>query len=427
MPDEKKPNPIHAINSIINHCRSIGIVHQIDESEAHSGRTVILDGKSLVNFGSCGYMSLEFDPRVRAAAMVAVENFGIVFNSSRTYISNVNYPIFEDLLEKILLRPALVAPTTTLLHLAALPVLIEAEDVVLLDQQVHSSVQLAAKVLKANGTHVEIVPHNSMDRVERKIKSYKDSKQRIWYLGDGVYSMYGDFAPVADLQRMLETYEQLHVYLDDAHGMSWTGRRGTGYVLDRMKHHERLYVAVGLAKGFGTAGGAIACPDRETKQLIRNCGGTQFFAGPMQPPLLAAGVASAKIHLEPEFAGMQAELMERIHLMDKVLESQPLPVMSATDSPIRFLGVGPADKGEKLVKLLMEEGFWLNIAQYPAVAPQHSGLRFMLTRKIEAKDIVAFGEAVKWAVEKVIGKDEESIAQIWKNFKKEYRYSLING
>lgn len=422
---DKEKSPLQIVNGIINQARSAGLVHRVDEGETHDGHTVRMDGKELLNFGSCGYMSLEFDSRVRAGAMEAIEKYGMVFNSSRTYISNSMYPMLEDLLEKILRRPAVIAPTTTLLHLAALPVLVEADDVVLLDQQVHSSVQLTAKVLKANGAVVEIVPHNSLSRIEKKIKAYKDVKKKIWYLGDGVYSMYGDFAPVKELEQLLETYEQFHVYLDDAHGMSWTGERGTGYVLENMKHHDRLYVAVGLAKGFGTGGGAIACPNREIKQLIRNCGGTQFFAGPMQPTLLGAAVASAKIHLSSEFGEMQAELMDRIRYMTEVMENQqPLPLMSSTESPIRFLGVGQWEKAHEIIQLLMKDGFWLNIAQYPAVAPQHTGVRFMLTRKIQKKDIDLLGEAMKRAVDKVFGKDEEAISQVWKTFKKDYRYSL---
>lgn len=420
-------NPLEIVNFIMNNGREAGVAQQVDEGRSHDGRTLTLQGKSLIHFGSCGYMGLEFDPGVRKAAQEAIRDYGVYFSSSRTYLSNPNYPILEDLLEKILGRPTLVTPTTTLLHLAALPVLIGPEDVVLLDQQVHSSVQLAAKVLKADGVQVDILPHNNPERIERKIKAYKDSKSRIWFLGDGIYSMYGDFAPVKELSELLKRHEQFHVYLDDAHGMSWTGRHGRGYVLENMEEHERLYVVVGLAKGFGAVGGAIACPTREVKQTIRNCGGTQTFSGPISPPMLAAAVASARIHLDPEYGRMQRELVDRIHYMNKVLEKQPLPLLSATDSPIRFLGVGEADKAEEIVKLLIEDGFWLNIARYPAVGPHHAGLRFMLTRKIGEKDIELFGEAVQRAVDKVFGGEGDAIPKIWRAFKKEYRFSLVNG
>ncbi len=420
-------SPIQQLNEVLNHARSIGIAQQVDEEDSHDGRSVMINGRESINFGSCGYMGLEFEPRVTAGAIEAIRKYGFVFNCSRSYLSNQMYPVLENLLEKIFLRPTLVAPTTTLLHLSSLPVLIDSDDVVLLDQQVHSSVQLAAKVLKANGTQIDYVPHNHVARIERKIKSYKDSKKKIWYLGDGVYSMYGDFAPAKELQQLLGLYEQFHLYFDDAHGMSWKGKRGSGYVLENMTEHERLYVAVSLAKGFGTGGGAIACPNKEVKQLIRNCGGTQIFAGPLQPAILGAAVESAKLHLSPEFPAMQKELHDLNKFCTESAENLPLPMISAPDSPVRFVGVGQTEKAQQIVKHVINQGFWLNIAQFPAVAPNHAGVRFMMTRKLSNRDIGNFMDALRNAAYEILGKDEETYSQIWKAFSKEYRYSLANG
>lgn len=418
---------IQNINGFINKAREQGLGQLVDEGERHDGTTVHIHGKDLKNFGSCGYMSLEFDPRVVEGGIDAIRKYGMQFSTSRMFLSNPLYPILEELLEKIFQRPTLLAPTTTLAHLAALPTLIRSDDVVLMDQQVHSSVQLTAKVLVANGVKVEIVPHSNVDRIERKIKAYKDIKKKIWYLGDGVYSMYGDCSPVAELMELLNKYEQFHLYLDDAHGTSWFGKNGRGYVLEKLPQHERLMLITGLAKGFGTGGGVITCPTPEIKQLIRNCGGPQTFSGPLQPPILGAAVASAKIHLADGFLEMQNELRDRIHFCNQVLEKQPLPLLSSLDSPIRFLGVGSTEKAQAIVKLLMGDGYWLNIAQFPAVAPSHAGLRFMMNRKIRKADLESFVESIKKAVSIVIGDDEESISQIWKAFRKEYRYSLIPG
>ena len=419
-------NPIQELNEFINQAKSRGVAQQVDEGESHDGRTVFVNGKELINFGSCGYMALEFDERVRQGGIEAIKKYGVEFSTSRVFLSNPLYPKLETLLEEIFQLPTLLAPTTTLAHLAALPILVGQDDVVLLDQQVHSSIQMAAKILSAKGVKIEIVSHSNIWRVERKIKSYKDFKNKIWYLGDGVYSMYGDLAPIEELENLLKTHEQFHLYLDDAHGMSWMGDRGCGFVLDKLRH-ERLFVLTGLAKGFGTGGGAIICPSIDIKQLIRNCGGPQLFSGPLQPPILGAAVESAKIHLGKDYPKLQNELRKRIQFCSQALEGQPLPLLSSPDSPIRFLGVGSTDKAQEIVKLLIDDGFWLNIAQFPAVAPHHAGLRFMMTRKTRDQDTKEFVEAIKKAVHQIFGSSEESISQIWKAFSKEYRYSLING
>lgn len=424
---EKETNPIHLVNTYINQARSLGLIQLVDQDDQHSGRTVQISGQELVNFGSCGYMGLEFDSRVREGGIEAIRKFGVQFSSSRSYLSNPMYPKLEELLENIFQRPALLGSTTTLAHLAALPTLVDTDDVVLLDQQAHSSIQMAAKILKANGVQVEIVSHSNVARIERKINFFKDIKKKIWYLGDGVYSMYGDFAPAAELERLLNTYEQFHLYLDDAHGMSWMGKRGSGYVLDKFQMHERLYVITGLAKGFGAAGGVMILPNIALKQLIRNCGGTQIFSGPIQPPILGAAIESAKIHLQPDFNLLQQELLNKMAFISKALENQPLPQMSAINSPIRFLGIGQTEKAQEIAKILIKGGYWLNVAHFPAVGPHHAGLRFMVNRHTQEKDIENFVAAIRDAAYRVFGNDETVISQIWKTFSKEYRYSLIQG
>lgn len=304
--------PMQQLKSIIDHARNQGLVQQVDESASNSGRTVRLNGRDLINFGSCGYMGLEFDQRLKEGAIDAINRFGIEMSCSRSFLANPLYPELEDLFARIFGLPALLYPTTTLAHLGALPVLIDERDVVLVDQQVHSSVHLTTKVLKAAGAQVELVSHNNLARIERKINAYKDTKRHIWYLGDGVYSMNGDLAPVEELRSLLDRYEQFWIYLDDAHGMSWIGMNGKGYVLDKLASHERMFVAFGLAKGFGTGGGGVICPSLELKQFVRTCSGTQIFSAPLQPPILGAAVASARIHLSGEFPVMQREIRERI-------------------------------------------------------------------------------------------------------------------
>jgi 7-keto-8-aminopelargonate synthetase-like enzyme len=422
-----KPNPIQVLNTYLNDTRAKGLIYLVDEAESHDGHTLMVGGRELINFGSCGYMSLEFDPRVKEGGIEAIRKYGVQFSTSRAYLSNPLYPELEGLLERIFCLPTLVSPTTTLAHMATLPALVEPEDVVLMDMQVHSSIQLAAQILKASGVHVELISHSNVARLERKIKAFKDTKKKIWFFGDGVYSMYGDYAPMAELTALLETYEQFHLYLDDAHGLSWTGERGRGSVLERLPRHPRMVVVTSMAKGFGTGGGAIICPDAETRQLLSNCGGPLRFGGPLQIPVLGAAVESAKLHLEPGFAGMQKELADKIAYCTRLLATQPLPLLSASDSPIQFVGVGKTETAQHMVQRMMARGFWLNIAQYPAVGPKHAGLRFMLTRNTPFEHIDRLVEAIRETVHEVIGQDEAAIAPIWRSFHKEYGASRVDA
>ena len=89
----------------------------------------------------------------------------------------------------------LVTPTTSLGHMATLPVIVESTDAVMLDHQVHASVQMAANQLRVKGATVELIRHNNMERLEAMIERVAKTSNRIWYMADGVYSMFADFAP----------------------------------------------------------------------------------------------------------------------------------------------------------------------------------------------------------------------------------------
>ena len=129
-----------------------------------------------MSFGSCSYLGLELDPRLKQATIDAVLRYGTQFSSSRGYLSSPQYSELEALLSEMFGGHVLVTPTTSLGHLSVLPVLVESGDAVLLDHQVHASVQMAANQLRVKGTTVDLIRHNNMERLEAMIERLsKDS------------------------------------------------------------------------------------------------------------------------------------------------------------------------------------------------------------------------------------------------------------
>src|SRR5690606_37928200 len=109
------------------------------------------------------------------------------------------YKEFEEKLTKIFGSPTMSMPTTTLGHISAIPVLVSPSDAVILDHQVHQSIQTAVEIVKARNTHVEIIRHNKMDVLEERIIKSSDKYDKIWYMADGVYSMFGDVTPLEEI------------------------------------------------------------------------------------------------------------------------------------------------------------------------------------------------------------------------------------
>src|SRR4051794_41667061 len=107
---------------------SKGLLHIDIDDHALDGRTVLLGSKPHINFGSCSYLGLELDPRMRDAVIDAVTRYGTQFSSSRAYLSSPQYAELESLLDVMFGGHTLVVPTTTLGHLATLPCLVASTD-----------------------------------------------------------------------------------------------------------------------------------------------------------------------------------------------------------------------------------------------------------------------------------------------------------
>jgi hypothetical protein len=263
-----------------------------------------------------------------------------------------------------------------------------------LDQQVHASVQVAADQLRLQGTAVEMIRHNKIDRLERMIERLAPRHRNIWFLADGVYSMFADLAPFAELRALLDRFEQLHLYIDDSHGVGWAGTHGRGPALEALGMHERLVVAASLNKSFAAAGGALVFPDAELRRRVRTTGGPMIFSGPVQPPMLGAAMASARIHLSDELPVRQAALRERIALFDELAEEFCLPLATRDATPIRYVGLGLPGVVLDVVEGLLEDGFYTNYGAFPAVPMKHAGVRMTLTLHHRPEDIRALVSAL---------------------------------
>ncbi len=377
-----------------------------EEDRNLDGAWLTIGGRRLVNFGSCAYMGLNTDPRLKAAAKDAIDRFGPVFSSSTVYTSVGLYTELEERLKRIFHAHVVVPPTTTLGHLAALPVLIGEGDAVLVDSQAHSSVQLDTQILMEEVISVTPVAHNDMEILTAAVEDACSRFDQVWYLADGIYSMFGDVAPVAKIMDLVERHENLHVYFDDAHGFGWRGVNGRGMVLDTVPWHPRLVVAVSLAKSFGSGGAALAFPDAAMAERVQMSGGTMVFSGPLHPAQLGAAIASADIHLSPELEERQAVLDHQIKLMRASLLAADLPVVNTDATPLWFVRIGGSEQALELGRRMMDDGFYLNFAAFAAVPVGQAGLRLTHTVYHTDEQIEAMTESLARNFHAIAGKPE---------------------
>lgn len=409
---------LNLVNEIVNTATQRGVARIILENTSHDGKIIVIDGQEKISFGSYSYMGLEVDKRLKKSAIDAIERFGIQYPTSRVYTALPMYQKLEELMEQIFGAPVVLTTSLSLGHSGAMAVLVEKEDLVILDQHVHSSVQDAAHKLKASGVKVIVCRHNDLKDLEKKIEEYRSQYRKIWYACDGIYSMYGDVAPIEELMQMLDKHSCFHLYVDDAHGISSFGKNGSGWVLSKVDFHEKMILTSGMAKAFGTMGGIISVKDPVLYERVKNCTGSLIFSGPHPVPILGASVTSAEIHMTEEIAVRQKMLAEKINHCSVLLRRNGLPDISDPETPIFFIAVGVLRAGYTLVKKLLDSDFYVNLASFPAVSESCTGIRFTVTLHHTLEDIERFVNALRIGFLETLKEEELTVNEIRRAFRK---------
>lgn len=373
------------------------------EDEFLEGDSITIGGRRLINFGSCAYSGLNTDERLKQGAIEAIRRFGPVFSSSTVYTSVDLYNHLTERLAKMFEAHVIVPTTTSLGHLSCLPALVAPGSVVLVDSQAHSSLHMATQVLQSEGIEVISLPHNDVPALRAAVAAAAAEHDYVWYLADGVYSMLGDMAPVDAISDLLNTHDNLWAYIDDAHGVGWTGKHGRGFVLDRMGLHPRLIVAASLAKSVGSGGAVLVFADPELAEHVQLVGGPMSFSGPLHPAELGAAVAAIDIMLSDEQIEMNRVINEQIDLVVKLAHELALPFPELDRTPIWFARVGSHDDLLEVGKRMVKDGYYLAPSSFPAVPYGHSGLRFTHTMYHSLDQIEAVLRALAMNIADVVG------------------------
>ena len=218
-------NYLDVVDSVWTSAKEKGIMHINSEEQQFDGTKFTIKGKELINFGTCGYMGLETHPDLIANSIQLTKKFGTQLSMSRAYIRPTYIQELEELMSQIFDGNKVICYTSTSnAHISVVSTIIKPDDLIILDQQVHFSVQFPCKNMKLQGTEVKMVPHSDYLMLEEMIQENYNKYNRIWYMADGVYSMHGDLPDTDILKKLLHKYPKLSLYFDDAHGMGWEGK-----------------------------------------------------------------------------------------------------------------------------------------------------------------------------------------------------------
>jgi glycine C-acetyltransferase len=326
--------------------------------------------RSLLNLASYNYLGLSYHPEVMEAAKVAVDQYGLGAAGSPTLSGtmDIHVQLEEALARHAGKEAAMVFPTGYSTNVGLISGLVRPGDWIIMDQNVHASIVDGAILSKAN---TRFFRHNRPDELDRKLK---DTKGKRLVIVEGVYSMDGDVAKLAEIVEVAKRHGA-RIMIDEAHSGFVYGPKGRG-VAEALGLEDDMDIHVGtFSKALGGMGGYVA-GSKSLCNYLMGFARSRVFSCALSP-VVTAGVLKAL-----EIAEREPELRDRLwtnvaHLRKRLGDagvdtaestSQIIPVMIRKDS--RVFAVGEA---------LLRAGIYLQPIIYPAVAKHRSRFRISVS------------------------------------------------
>jgi 8-amino-7-oxononanoate synthase len=350
--------------------------------ESPQDSEVVVNGKRVIMIGSNNYLGLTNHPRVKEAALKAIEKYGSGCAGSR--FLNGNLEIHEEL-EKKLARffrkeAALVFATGYQTNLGVISALVGRNEVAIIDKYDHASIIDGCRL---SFGEVKKYRHNDMDALERVLEKCEGKGKLI--IVDGVFSMEGDIADLPAIVRLAKVYGA-RIMVDDAHGIGVLGNGGRGTAEHFGLENEVDLIMGTYSKSLAAIGGFIAGPS-DVVNWIKHLGRSMIFSASLPPSLVAS--VSAALDIIEEQPELRARLWRNTHKMLRGYKTLGYDT-GTSETPIIPILIKDTMKTYQMCKLLFENGVFVNPVISPAVPPGRELLRtsYMATHTEEQLDKV---------------------------------------
>lgn len=354
-----------------------GRLRRFTEIGAVSGACVELDGRRVVNWCSNDYLGLSTHPVLAEAAATAAKEWGVGSRASRLLSGTTSWHLR---LEAALARwfgaeAAIVYPSGYQANLGTLGALLCPEDIVFVDRLAHASLIDAVRASRAT---LRVFRHNDASHLADLLARVPGSRRRL-IVTEGVFSMEGDRAPLAELLAVAKTHDAL-VYVDDAHGAFVLGEGGRG-APDAAGLSCEPFIYMGtLGKALGCQGGFVVGA-RPLIDLLRNRARTFIYTTALAVPVVAAAVAALQmLEQEPERIARLWALADDLRMRLAALSDVSGPFATARPSShIVPVITGSTELACELAGRLLERGVWAPAIRPPTVPEGTARLRVSLT------------------------------------------------
>jgi len=358
--------------------RERGLRRRLRLVQSPQGPRVLLDGNDVLLLCSNDYLGLASHPRVRAAAAEAAMGWGAGAGGSRLISGNMpphrelelRLAAFKRYPSALLFGSGYLANTGTIAALAG------RGEVVLSDELNHASIVDGCRLSRAE---TFVYRHRDLEHLAWGLREARGRAALI--VTDGVFSMDGDLAPLAELAELARRH-RCRLMVDEAHATGTLGPGGRGSVAATGLSKQVDVVVGTLGKALGSYG-AYVCASAELTEYLLNAARSFVFSTAPPPSAVAAALAAV------ELLEAHPERVERVGAnaatLRNALIGQGLSVGSS-ETQIVPVAVGDAELTMSLSERLLEHGVFAQGIRPPTVPKGTSRLRFSVTaahRRVE--------------------------------------------
>jgi 8-amino-7-oxononanoate synthase len=373
---EKQPteaaSPLDWIEGELSTLEAAHVRRQLVDRASRQEVRVIVDGQELLNFASNDYLGLAADPRLAAAALAAVEHFGWGAGASPLI---TGHSALHRQLEKKLARfehteAALLYPTGYAANVGVITALVGKGDHVFSDANNHASIIDGCRL---SGATTHVYKHCHAEQLEQALTETPDQGKRL-IVTDGLFSMDGDVAPLADLAKLATSHHAM-LMVDEAHATGVLGMTGRG-TSELCNVESTTHIRVGtLSKGLGTLGG-FATGSQPLIDWLVNRSRPYIFSTAAPAAVAAAGLAALEIvQTEPE---RRERLQQLATQLRTELDAAGLNTGLSTTHIIPVI-LGDPQRTMDVSRRLKERGFLVPGIRPPSVPAGESLLRISLS------------------------------------------------
>ena len=377
-----RPDPLGFLTDEVADLKRQNLFRPLRVMSSQQGPEIDLDGRRVINLSSNDYLGLTHHPRMKEAALRAVRDYGAGSGAVRSIIGTMS---LHEELEAELARfkhteAVLTFQSGFTANTGVIPTITGEQDLIVSDSLNHASIIDGMRLSKAPR---KVYPHKDVAALREILREAAEHGRGdgsgpyrlILVVTDGVFSMDGDIAPLPGIVEAAEEYDNVAVFVDDAHSSGVLGKDGRGSV-NHFGLDGRVAIQVGtLSKAVGVLGGYVAGSQALRDILIQRA--RPFLFSTSHPPAVAEACREAIRIMQDE-----PELIERLWSNTRRFKAELTRLgfdTGVSETPITPVILGDSGATIRFSQRLFEEGVFGTSVVFPTVALDKARIRTIVS------------------------------------------------